>query len=182
VGNGGNAVVCEKSVELLDYFESANLKRFKISPPKGGSFKEIAQKTLDRIRKYNPQLHRQYSRVLEKISDRIKFIDKSDFRDIKDSFEVAVPHGCKIEQVANQQDVDGVRLFYISKSLWDKMPLDNQAGLILHEIIYEHFLFLGEPNSVKARQFNAYLGSAEIQTQDEKEYLKFVRNLKLPLY
>ncbi|PCI26799.1 hypothetical protein COB52_05655 [Candidatus Kaiserbacteria bacterium] len=182
VGNGGDAIVCSQKVELFDFFEAKMLKRQIIQLPKGKDPFEVAKKTIQRLKKLNPQLERQYLQVLKSFKTRIKFIDKVGFRDVKDSFEVAIPEGCKLEQAAIQQLDSGKRLVRISKKIWDKLSPAHRAGLILHEIIYEHFIFLGEKNSIKARKFNSLLSSKEILSFGKKEYLKYVRKLRVPIY
>ncbi|MCB0367695.1 MAG: hypothetical protein H6624_12445 [Bdellovibrionaceae bacterium] len=182
VGNGGDAIVCGEKVFLLDYYEAKANDKIQIQLEKGKDHFEIAGKTVDRLEQHNPQLHKQYRRVLEKIGSRLRFIDNANFRDVKDSFELTIPKGCKLEQLAIQRDEGGLRLIHISKSLWEKLSKEHQAGLLLHEIVYEHFLFLGETDSVKARKFNSFVSAKDFKTLPKEKYQKFVRSLKMPIY
>lgn len=182
VGNGGDAVVCESSVRLLDYYENEMLKRGALEFAKGSDPYAKAKALAARLERLNKKLASQYFEALSTVSKRIDFIDKTDFRDVKDSFEVGVPSGCKIAQLAIQQEEAGRKRIRISKKLWDRLDDDHRAGLILHEIIYEHFIVLGETNSVKARRFNSYLASKAILAATAADYQKFINGLKLPLY
>ncbi|MCB0384741.1 MAG: hypothetical protein KDD43_05050 [Bdellovibrionales bacterium] len=182
VGNGGDAIICGDKVSLLDYYEAQARDKLEIGLENGKDHLAIADKTIDRLKRLNPQLHRQYKRVLQKIEGRLRFIDKANFRDVKDSFELAVPKGCLLEQMAIQREEGGIKLIHISKSLWDRLSQEHRAGLVLHEIIYEHFVFLGETDSVKARKFNSLISSKTFPKYTKEKYLKFVRSLKVPIY
>ena len=182
VGNGGDAIICSGKAELFDYFEARMLKRNSFHLSSGKDPFKIAKRTIQRLNKLNPQLERQYLHVLKNLKSRLKFIKKSKLRDIKDSYEVAIPEGCKLEQAAIQQNEENQRVIQISQRVWDQLSIKHRAGLILHEIIYEHFVFLGEKNSVKARKFNSLLSSKEILSFKKSDYLGFVRKLKVPLY
>jgi hypothetical protein len=182
VGNGGDVVVCSDSVRLLDYFENESLKRGPLEFPKSDDPYVLAEKEIRRLSKLNPQLERQYLQVLGTLKKRVQMIEDADFRDVKDSFEVSIPTGCSLQQIAIQQNDSGQRSIRISKKLWDRLGVEHRAGLILHEIIYEHFVFLGETNSVKARKFNSYLASKKILSATVSEFQNFARGLKLPLY
>lgn len=178
VGNGGDMVSCKVDGELLDFTEAKLLKRFEILRRPMTDWKHYSQVRLEILNKVDSRLSAQYKTVLSTIHNRLKFIENADFRDVPDSFEIAIPSGCKLEQVAIQQDGQ----IHINKKLWDKLDGVNHAGLIMHEIIYEHFITLGEKNSVKVRQFNAMLFSNELNRMTTKEYQEYVRLLGLKLY
>ncbi len=176
VGNGGDAVVCKDSIEILDFAEARLMKKFTIIPQvKNLEFMELAKQRVAKLKTLDMRLFEQYTKVLGSISHRIVFIDNAQFRDIPDSFEFAIPQGCKLEQLAIQQEIDGKTMIHISKSLWDRMDSLNKAGLVLHEIIYEHLLATGEVNSIKARGLNGLIFSKSIENMNSrafKEYLK----------
>lgn len=184
VGNGGDGLVCkDKKLELFDFYETRQLSKYKIEFPKGKDWYELASNAINRLKKRNESLYKQYKKVLKKIHLRLKFIKNANFRDVKDTFEVGLPKDCKLEQLAIQQDnSNGDRLIFISKSQWEKLSKEQRAGLIVHEIIYEHFVNLGEKNSIKVREFNSLLFSKEILTMNEKEMNKTMRAMKLSLY
>lgn len=183
VGNGGDVVTCKNSIEILDFTEAKILKRFKlIESPQSIKFLEVAKLRLLKLKPLDSRLFNQYDKVLRMIESRWKLIDNASFRDVPDSFEIALPEGCHLEQLAIQQEIEGKTQIHISKKLWDQLNPLNQAGLLLHEIIYEHFIALGEKNSIKARKFNAFLFSKEIETNTKGQYQNFVRDLGVKLY
>jgi hypothetical protein len=182
VGNGGDVVVCDAKVELLDFVEAKLLKKFSFSRVADLDHQVIARKAITNLRRVDPELGTQYEKVLLGIELRLQFLDKADFRDVPDSFEVGLPTGCQLKQVAIQQEAEGIKQIRISRALWEKLDPFNKAGLLTHEIIYEHFLLLGETNSVKARTFNAYIFSNEIARHDVKTYRAFRRQLGVKSY
>lgn len=182
VGNGGDVVICEKSSELLDFSEAKLLKTFTLASSEKKSYLTIAQERVQKLRRLNPKLYEQYSKVLGKIEKRLQFIKGASFRDVPDSFEIALPKGCQIHQIAIQQNIEGVTQIHISKDLWDRLDEENRAGLILHEIIYEHFLAFGERNSVKARKMNALLFSKEIDSYSVEKFREFLKKNEIKAY
>ena len=181
VGNGGDGIICGKEIELFDFYESKQHMRYKIKPFKGNWY-EITSTRIKTLKKLAPHLYKQYSKVLEKIHDRLEFIPNANFRDVEDSYEVAVGKNCKLVQLAIQQDVEGERKVRISMDYWKQLSDSDKAGLILHEIIYEHFIALGEKNSIKVRHFNSLLSSERIHRFTKQEFNSLVRKLKIPIY
>lgn len=184
VGNGGDGLICkDKKIELFDFYEARQLKKYNIKFPKGNDWFQIGNKVIKRLEKTNKPLYKQYKKILSKIHLRLEFIQNAHFRDIKDSFEIAIPEGCKLEQLAIQQDNSkGNRKVFISQKLWEKLSIEQKAGLVVHEIIYEHFVNLGEKNSLKVREFNSLLFSSEILNFTEKDMDQVLRGMKLSLY
>ncbi len=183
VGNGGDAVVCSEQVELLDFVESRLMKRYTIiSDSKKLAFMELAKERVATLKGLDARLFEQYSKVLSTFTDRLVFIENAQFRDIPDSFEIAIPAGCKLEQLAIQQEIDNKTMIHISKKLWEKMDVVNKAGLILHEIIYEHLLTTGEVNSIKVRKLNSLIFSGDIDKMTAGDFKKVLRNLGVKIY
>jgi hypothetical protein len=183
VGNGGDAVVCKDSAELLDFAEAKLLKKFTlISSVKSENYMSAAKERLEKLKGLDRKLADQYLNVLLKVDTRWKIIENAQFRDVPDSFEIAIPDGCKLEQLAIQQEMEGKTVIHVSKKIWDRLNVMNKAGLLLHEIIYEHFITTGETNSVKARKFNAFLFSQELEKSDKKKYREVVRSLGIKAY
>lgn len=176
VGNGGDVVVCKNRVELLDFAEE---QKIQIS---SRPYKEQISEKLRMLKVLDEKLSNQYLRVFTRIDDRIKFIDKANFRDVSDSFEISIPKDCSLKQLAIQQEVEGNKHIHISKELWDQLDSTNKAGLIMHEMIYEHFVLLGEKDSLKVRKFNAFLFSEDIKKISKADYQSYLRKINLKMY
>lgn len=202
VGNGGDVFVCHdilakspfkkskkvksvtrtalpiQTVELLDFMESeVPMSKFQ------GDYNAILSQVLENLTKVAPQLASQYSKRLESIREEIYFQDHS-LKDIQDSSEWIERKNCQLIQAAiRKNDVSfGEKRFVIQKTLWEKMDDRNKAGLMMHEIVYEHFFKLGEVNSVKARKVNALLFSSEITKMTTTQFYKNLQKMDLPIY
>lgn len=183
VGNGGDVVSCPAQTELLDFYES-NLKLQDF--PGKNSYRDIADEVLKNLARLSPTQARNYQRRLS------QFIDESDFKsdvtltNIRDSKHLFKPkdEACKVQQIAiRKKEASSVsKRFLVDQDLWGKLSERSKAGLILHEIIYEHFYKLGEDDSIKARSLNAYLFSEQAQNVKSADYWKIIREMKIPLY
>ncbi len=181
VGNGGDVVLCKDSIELLDFVE-AKMKGDKLSLSDSTEYKTQVKKVIDRLKSLDEKLFKQYSKVLLNIHERINFIPNASFRDVPDSLEIAIPKDCRVEQVAIQRVEKNRNIISISQDLWAKMSSSSKAGLVLHEIIYEHFVLMGEKNSIKVRAFNAFLNSERAEKFDRKQFVQYCRDMGIKLY
>lgn len=178
VGNGGDVVSCSRSNQLLDFYESSmNLES------KDKNHISILEKEFKKLEVASPRLAAQYLRRLKEIQSEIDFKKDVKLTDVKDSLHLFEPltSDCKIYQIAIRRPsvAEGEKRFIIRKDLWDKLSPTHRAGLLSHEIIYEHFSRLGESDSRKVRKFNSYLFTKAL---DKEGFWKFVRDLEVPLY
>lgn len=200
VGNGGDVFVCRskshmvkgkaaaknsqktlpeiQTVELLDYMESeVPLVDY------SGDHKAILKQVLEKLHAVAPQLADQYEKRLSKIEDEIHFQEFS-LKDVQDSYEIIERKDCQLMQAAVRKNeiAFGEKRFTIQKLLWEKMDNHNKAGLLMHEIIYEHFFKLGEVTSVKARKVNALLFSKTLAKMTSQEFYSNLQKMDLPIY
>jgi hypothetical protein len=178
VGNGGDVIVCGETSELLDFYEVLISKETKETDPY-----KIAQAQISKLEKVAPTLFRQYSRRLNELPQEIDFKSEVQLEDVQDSKHLYLPDPkkCKIHQIALRKNtiLKGEKRFIIQNNLWKNLSPLHQAGLLTHEIIYEHFFKLGEEDSLKARKFNAYL----FQTPTlNKKFWSYLKDLEIPIY
>ena len=123
-------------------------------------------------------------RRLSTIFSEIEFKPFVSLNDVKDSKHAEIPRACKIHQIAIRRRINkpGVKTFLINKDIWDRMSPLNQAGLVLHEIIYEHFFYLGEKDSQKARYLNGLLVHIGAKGKLPRPYSELLQELKIPIY
>lgn len=184
VGNGGDVVNCPNSVTMLDLYEGESIR--KIIPDvslTGVDEKVTVENALNRMRAFDPVRADVYQQLANEFWQEVSFVPNASLVDIPDSQHVAVPHGCKIEQVAIQikpKFPEDPR-YIVDKSLWDRMPTLDRASLILHEIIYREALELKQKNSKRARYFNSILSSVGLPTFSGASYLAAARNVDFPL-
>ncbi len=181
VGNGGNVVLCaDKKSEavLLDFYEH----EVKPESVKKDAV-EIATDYLKKLETVAPYLSAQYLRRLNQISSEIKYAEEIEIVDVPDSKHLFKPlsSNCKVVQIAvrNNLATSKDKRFLIRKDLWDALAPVQRAGLLVHEILHEHFTKLGEEHSEKARRVNATIFGKEIKTTG---FWKLIKELELPIY
>lgn len=204
VGNGGNLVQCEepkgsdkKQLQLLDFYESFGMTGpdlFKLDPSKKDlNDKDILQNRLDLLAKVAPKLADQYSRRTKTIQNEIEFKTGVSLSLAKDAVEAFLPSdkGCSLKQVVirkEQKPVDGEKRFLFDQTLWNKLNPEQKAGLMLHEIIYEHFAKLESKvdrekrDSRKARKLVAKIFSKDFEKLTSGEFWLYIKSLEVPVY
>ncbi|MCF8059969.1 MAG: hypothetical protein K9K67_11775 [Bacteriovoracaceae bacterium] len=185
VGNGGDLLKCpNKPLVLFDFAEDSFKKMDALKKNAELNEYKIVESLIAKIKDLSPAIFKKYSNDLASFPKRIKFIKGEVFRDIEDSKHVSLPKDCELLQVAIQQ-IDPLTkdtVIAINKDLYDQLDPVNKAGLILHEIIYEHFKFYGVTNSVEVRIFNRYLHSLEVKSGTNKEFNDFLERIAIPSY
>lgn len=180
VGNGGDVVTCNnKSPELLDFYENpSDLLQTSLS-----SYQEIILNRLNTLEKISLKLATQYKQRYTNIENEIDFKENISLSDIKDSAHLFLPKSsdCRLQQIAIRKSISTSKekLFIFDQQLWKKLNALNKAGLIFHEIIYEHLIKLGDVDSTKARKINNYLFNKNLNKAD---FWKLIRELKVPIY
>jgi hypothetical protein len=182
VGNGGDAVVCSGGKSsLLDFYE-ANIN----TPENTLAPKEIAAKVIAEFKTKAPTLAAQYEKRLNEIEAEIEFLETSKLVDVKDSEHLFVPtdKNCKLKQLALRKILvsSGEKRFLVDSKIWRELDNTHKAGLLMHEIIYEHFSKLGEENSVKARKFNAFLFQLYLKQKTLDQFWPLLLELEMPIY
>lgn len=183
VGNGGDIIQCKGESVLLDFYETtAPIKNFKSE----NSYQEIVGIVLNQLEKIHPAQAKQYKKRFASMEGEIEFRSEIELKNIKDSNHVFRPKNkdCKLLQIAVRRNLESTQTkrFVIDQELWKELNNTHKAGLILHEIIYEHLYKLGEEDSQKARILNAYLFSDKIFESPPEDYWKLIQSLKLPIY
>ncbi|MGZ3771104.1 MAG: hypothetical protein ACXVCP_14125 [Bdellovibrio sp.] len=146
VGNGGDAIVCRnpqgviQTAELLDYYEARTNFDWQIN--EAGNLHEILNRYLERLGKVNSYRIDEYRQRIEQFFAEAKFLNNVELVDIPDSDHTSFPHGCKVEQLVIQKSdlLPGEKRYTINKDIWDVLDAKNQAGIILHEIVYRETL------------------------------------------
>ena len=190
VGNGGDAVVCKskdkiESVELLDFYEHRVQEGHEIIDDNSLEPIQQVQKILKHLNTLSPRLSAQYQKGLRSFMEKNSFVENAKLIDIEDSKHIVLPRNkdCTIQQIAiYNKNKKSSKEFVVDKTLWDQMNTTNQAGLILHELIYQHFSRLGEKDSIKARQINAFLFDKDFQKVTPSKFWSKIRKLKIPIY
>jgi len=179
VGNGGDIITCssQKPV-LLDFYETSRLIN-----EGSGTYQEILKKLFTRLEEKHSGLGKQYLKRSESILPEIEWSEKP-LKDIQDSEElVSLSKDCQMNQAAIRKTEKSplTKSFLIQKKIWNSLSETQKAGLISHEIIYEHFSKLGEKNSRKARELNALLFSEDFEKTTGKTLRKVLEKFEIPV-
>lgn len=140
VGNGGDVLVCGDSVELLDIYE-ARTKGYKFKQLKEDTPLKMLQELLNtNLEKLQTIRTAKLLKYASTFYQEAKMLPNIHLNDVNDSGLVAIPRGCKLEQIVVQlaeYDImpDGQR-YTVNLDLWNKLNSFNQMALILHESIY----------------------------------------------
>ncbi len=186
VGNGGDIVFCEKqrSYEILDFHE-ARLNSVVVSKSKKSDPYKIVKERLELLKPLAPALHKQYTRRLKSLRSDIEFRESIDLTDVKDSLHAFLGKGCKVKQAAlrlGYPKYNKGKRFVFDKGLWGKLKANEQAGLLMHEIFYEHVFKLGLKDSRPVRQFVAFLFSEKINSISKPKFWANINEWGVPIY
>lgn len=184
VGNGGNVVYCKakgsqkESLRLLDFYEHGiSLKEIESDPV------ALADKKMKKLEGFAAPLASQYRKRLGEIMNEIELKTGARLTTIDDSHHLFQPSDrrCSVKQIAIRRNNLGPqeKKFLIDKSLWSKLSPVDRAGLLSHEVIYEHFSKLGEEDSTKARRINAMIFSDKIGSES---FWAAIKDMQLPIY
>lgn len=182
-GNGGDAVVCRDSLqniisaELFDYYEAREYYHMAVDlgDPHRDPF-EQANEAIGRLMRLDTKRANFYLDEVRTFFSKANLIPNIVLTPIQDIRNVIAPRDCAIEQLAVQKEPElaSERLYTIAKDIWDHLSYRDQAGLILHEIIYHEAISFGQTDSVRARKFNAVMSSSEIFQMDQPAYQTFL--------
>jgi hypothetical protein len=182
-GNGGEVVACRdsignlKSVEILDSFEGRVLRG--MVADLGSSTLTLDQKiqlVIQRLRVTNPTRFALYQKWAENFFTGVTWVDATlpATNDIDPSI---FPQGCAIEQIAiqdnNRLDVTAYARgpsLRVNRSLWQSLSSDQQAILVLHEIIYHEALSDRVRSAEPIRYLNQILFSNRLNSLSLKDY------------
>jgi len=184
VGNGGDVLVCarpgsKRVIELLDFYESRSLRS--VEPYFEGAKltrEGILEQYLSRLDRLDPQRGRTYRGMLEEFWREAQFLSGVKLRDVPDSMHVAIPKNCSVEQLVIQQEPNELlyeKRYTFDRDLWEKMSPLQQAGTIMHELIYREQISEGATNSIRARYFNSQLASKAATAWLDLEYQEVLK-------
>jgi len=180
VGNGGGAWACQTSnnikwVQLVDLFEAQTELGLAIPDYSGKRMTEILELAKARLQTADPETFEAIEDYFELVSSKL-IIVKVELKTINDAFyrlqpsPESCPHGAlTYEQLANYTSFGTI---LVRQDFWDLLPALDQAGLLLHEVIYAYLRETkGHTDSVQARKVVGYLLS-NLEFYELKQKLK----------
>lgn len=163
-GNGGDVIVCaDGSVMLLDRYEADQMRGIVFDDSLvGANAVATVANALQRYASIDSLRASAYQSRLNEFMSQTRFVNDAGLIDIPDSQHLNVPTGCSVKQAAVQRKpVFPQDPFYvIDNTIWQALSVKDQAGLILHEIVYREAIEAYQhTNSVRARYFNTLITS-----------------------
>ncbi|MCC7405107.1 MAG: hypothetical protein IT288_11975 [Bdellovibrionales bacterium] len=140
VSSEGYVVTCSESgkasTRLLDFFEG---ERFQSQFPRHESYVyDKVRWSLSRIEPFHPKLSGQLAEVLKTMPSQVVFISGEGIGADETARPAGLPLSCQVSKaVFRSASTD--KKFSIRKDLWDRLAMDDQAGLIFHALLADHF-------------------------------------------
>lgn len=161
---GGKVVACRnsdgslRSVELLDLFEARALYGLGASSKLDSIddyFAVVEAKLRDIYKGARFTVSPFY--LVEEARSRMRLLPQgTELVNLDDAQEIALPIGCKTEQLAVYREN---ALLLINSDLWSALDARNQAALFVHEAIYQIDRYSEAENSIYARKVTGHLFS-----------------------
>lgn len=204
-GNGGDVIVCRDqtngeitSVELLDYYEARQMRKFQTIEYPNLSDDEFIDMIGNKINSMEDliflfdadegkellQSIRQYMAEGHSSTPGILFTEEI-LTDINDSEQLFIPRGCQVEQIAiwQFQDFPDDPKFIIQADLLKRLSDRDIRGLVLHEIIYKSFYMRSQQDvkplkdSYACRYLHEKIMSQPVEEFTFKNYVDFMKGL-----
>lgn len=179
-GNGGNAVICYsdsdqiKSAELLDFYEAGTFRFiFYDLETETNTLSSKINLVTSRLEKFSPDFAANFKNMANQFLKESLFLRNIRLTSSEDSFHYGLPEdeNCKVQQVIHQNEVTFPEDFryIVNLNLWEKLDINHQVGLIFHEVIYGHTLYLKSSKSV--RYFNSIITSVKLNSFDLRDFI-----------
>lgn len=178
VGNGGGGLFCKDQRQniLLDYYEGMNsgYTYHLINSMNDAQRIELFDY---RIRYHIPELADILKKMRKFFHKRKQYLANADFKIPDDFGDVSIPRDCelKVTMVQRPSLVNGENIFFINRSLYQKLPKVSQNGMINHELLYFISLANSDLNSQKTRKALAYLMSDQYDFNSNTFNEKFLK-------
>jgi hypothetical protein len=177
IGNGGKGVICRDgndkvlSAEILDFYEGRVLYG-RIPQPVADDVSSVLQRWLEPLWTYDAPRYQRYSKQLADFAANSRFVEAQLLLTIDSEEIIKPPKGCEVEQIIVQSEplLPGQKRFVINRPLWEALDHLNQAGLMLHEVIYQEALAQGHHNSISSRYMTALIAADELADLSQDVY------------
>lgn len=183
-GNGGFAILCDqKPPQTLDLYESGFQYKWTLDRKYESDVQKRVQYLISKVSKFNPKRASLYQEWAESFIQESEFIPNLGFGALPDLGNAIYDATCKLQQVIYQRQPDEFTKarYTVNSTLWQALSPLDQAGLIMHELIYREFALPpnSHANSEYSRHFNAWLNSQEFNEASLQEYVKTLQLLNV---
>lgn len=170
-GNGGDGIACLESdglvhVQLFDFYEAEAMRG--IRHDLGGAELTTDAKVelaLGRVERLDPDLAAWLRGEWATFGQSLRFTT-APLADVPDQGDTPIATACTLVQVAIQRTPEFPHdtRYLVHQPAWERMDADNQAGLIMHELLYRAGVRHGHKDSRRVRYLNSLITSQELET------------------
>jgi hypothetical protein len=209
IGNGGFVISCNGKTQLFDYYQAEHSGK-KIATIPGGTLTDKVLALLTKLSQIDPNRAAIYKNnfsmwnyLKQDIAVQGIHLDASQAADpqLQVKFglgKISIPQNCELILALQQTppvyqypagpSLMSVRVF---KPVWDKLDMDTQAALVLHELFYRDYLLMNcddygngvNLTAESVRYLNGVLGTEEFLSLDRDDWIKIVRSQKfIPMF
>lgn len=186
-GNGGFALYCPNQAPIVLDLHEINSRQLGVAVL--SSANTAVDKAVDlasRLKDLDPTRARHYMDSAKSFVADAQFSTGISIQPTPDLGFVSIPEGCKLEQVVFQRNPSLLNKtrYVVNSTLWNTLNTDNQAALILHEVIYQEFMNspANEPSSERVRVFNGLIHTLNQLPTSKADYLRLLQDLHLTTY
>lgn len=180
-GNGGFVLSCgEQPLMVLDVYEAQKRYFYNVVFSEKADVIDKAEEILSRLKNIDPVRSRLYIDWLKNFYQESQILTDTEFMETPDLGLVKKPKECTLEQVIFQREPSRLNpaRYIINEKLWKRLDKDNQAALIIHELIYRDFLsgMSLESTSERIRLFNAIILGDKVKPLSLQEYIRILQD------
>lgn len=177
VGNGGGGVLCDEEIQLLDFYEAPQFDFTIENLGQGAKVEDYVGSWLQNLSRLNPSRARLYSYYLSTFWNDTRWVGKEDsLGEILDQGVLSLPKKCQYVQIAGQQDPTfGKKRYLIVKEYFERLSVQHQAGLVLHEMIWRDMRSQKNwihKQSGSIRFLTALIASEQLKTMSYDDFVK----------
>lgn len=186
-GNGGFVFLCESQPSIVvDLQENESRGLGPVQFSKATTATEKALDIIRRLEKLDPSRAALYKSWVKDFFLTAQFLKTSSLKHTPDLGLVTIPAGCKLEQPVFQRNPSILNSFRftVNEDVWEQLDTDNQAALIVHEVIYREFMNspAKEMFSERVRILNSILHADALKDLSRGDYLALLQDLHIAAY
>lgn len=180
-GNGGFVLSCgEQPLMVLDLYEAKNRYFYNVVQSEQTDVLAKAEEIISRLKNIDPVRARTYIEWLKNFYLESQILTDTEFMETPDLGLVKKPKECNLEQVIFQREPSRLSpaRYIINEKLWNRLDSNNQAALIIHELIYRDFLsgMSLESTSERIRLFNSIILADKLTALSLQEYIRLLQD------
>ncbi|KHD87383.1 MAG: hypothetical protein OM95_14900 [Bdellovibrio sp. ArHS] len=184
VGNGGDALLCDDRVVLLDLDEAGGVHSFQLE-----SITDPFERTQELLKAWqflDPQRSAQWLRELEYLKNHIRWTAGGEsLANISDEGPVKVPVECALNQAAVQSrdPINDSYTYDFDAQIWKMFDGNSKAALLIHEVLFKNLLdSLPGAHSYLIRPMVRVIMSENPQDYNLARYLSFLSKIGFTYY